>query len=116
MDKIQETIFNVILDYVDDLYGLRDLLVILGVFKSMKLTWTKPTRDYHNKNTKALLELAENAHMVNGIRKISNNTYQLELLTYEYLTNNSSDSQDMIDAFEKLKDIREKLFDETFAD
>jgi hypothetical protein len=116
MDKIQEAIFTVILDYVDGIYSLRDLLVILGVFKSMRLTWTRPVRNYHNRNTKALLKIAENAHQVNGVKKISNNTYQLEMLTYKYLTSNTPYTQDMIDAFEKLKEDREKLFEETFAD
>ena len=116
MDKIQEAIFNVIMDYVDGLYGLRDLLVVLGVFKSMRLTWTRPTRDYRDRNTKALTKIAENAHQVAGIRKISNNTYQLEILTYKYLTSNSSYLKDMQDKFEKLKDERAKLFEETFAD
>ena len=116
MDKIQEAIYNVILDYVDDLYGLRDLLVILGVFKSMKLEWTMPKRKHHDKYTRALSEIAENAHQLKGIKKIADNTYRIEVLTYRYLISNSSYLNDMQDMFEKLKDERARLFEEMFAD
>jgi len=116
MDKIQEAIYGVLMDYVDGIYGLRDLLVILGVFKSMKLEWTMPKRKHHDKRTRALVKIAENAHQLKGIRKISENTYQLEVLTYKYLTSNSSYLNDMHDMFEKLKDDRARLFEETFAD
>lgn len=115
MDKIQEAIYNAVLDYVDDVYFIRDLLVILGVFKSMKLEWTMPKRKHHDKYTRALSEIAENAHQLKGIKKIADNTYQLEVLAYKYLTSDFSYSNDMQDMFEKLKDERARLFEEMFA-
>ncbi|OQA51186.1 MAG: hypothetical protein BWY47_00177 [Bacteroidetes bacterium ADurb.Bin302] len=111
MDKIQEAIYGVVIDYADDVYDLRDLLVILGVFKSIKLEWTKPKRKHHNRNTRALVEIAENARQLEVRRKITENAYQLEILTYKYLTSNSPYLKDMQDKFEKLKDERARLFE-----
>lgn len=102
MNIVQEVLYDVVIEYADDLYDQRDLLVILGAFKCTKQDWVAPKRRQHNV-----------ADIVS--QKLAENTYQLELLTYQYLTRKAPYSENMLDAYEKLKEERHMLFDDMYA-
>lgn len=102
MNIVQEVLNDVVLEYADGLYGQRDLFVILGAFKCLKQDWVAPRRRQGNVGD----ELSQ---------KIAENLYQFELLTYQYLTCKDPYSENMHDAYEKLKEERNMLFENMYA-
>lgn len=102
MNIVQEVLNDVVIDYADGVYTQRDLLVILGAFKCTKQDWVVPKRRQGNVGDEISQKLAENA-------------YQFELLTYQYLTSKSLNLNDIHDTYEKLKDERDMLFENLYA-
>ena len=102
MNIVQEVINDVVIEYADGLYDQRDLFVILGAFKCTKQDWVVPKRKHCVARDEMSLKIAENLH-------------QFELLTYLYLTRKAPYSENMHDAYEKLKDERDMLFEDMYA-